>query len=61
MLLGCLLFSQDRLNHVMVLYVHKGEAKEISLDEATEEFIFRNERRTLFGVKNTMYLDVWIF
>ena len=44
----------------MVLYVHKGEAKEISLDEATEEFIFRNERRTLFGVKKN-YVDIWIF
>ena len=43
----------------MVLYVHKGEAKEISLDEATEVFIVRNERRrTLFGVKKNC-VDIW--
>ena len=40
--------NQDRLNHLMILHIHK--EREINITEAMSEFVLRNiERKTLFG------------
>ena len=45
--------SQGKLNHVMLMNVHKEETKKVSLEEVAEEFISKNERRRAdFSVKN---------
>ena len=40
--------KQDRLNHLMMIYIHKDKA--INIEEAMDDFIvFNNERMQVFG------------
>ena len=44
--------NQNRLNHIMLMSVHKTETKKLSLEEVADDFISRNEkRRSDFGVR----------
>ena len=48
--------GEDRLNHIMTLYIHKEMAKTLSLAEIANEFVSRNERRMAdFG--ETKFVD----
>ena len=42
--------SQERLNHVTVLHVHKERLDTVNTDKLTAEFVSRNDyRRSVFG------------
>lgn len=41
--------TQTRINHVMVLRVHKDKTDCIDLDDIAKEFIQVNERKNYFG------------
>lgn len=44
--------SQARLNHALLMNIHKEETKKLSLEEVADEFVAKNERRrTDFGVR----------
>ena len=42
--------TQERLNHLAILNVHRDKLDEINIEDVLEEFISRNNsRRTVFG------------
>lgn len=42
--------SQERLNHCLILHVHREKTDDLSLPEIAQEFVSRNERRiSYFG------------
>jgi len=42
--------SQPRLNHAMMLYIHKDRTDEISVDNIAQQFVMKIEgRRQYFG------------
>ena len=42
--------GQERLNHLMILHVHKDKTDNLKLPEIANEFVSKNERRlTIFG------------
>ena len=45
--------NQDRLNHIMLMHIHKEETKTMCLEEIADEFIaLKEKRRSDFGVRN---------
>ena len=40
--------AQQRLNHCMVLHIHREQTEQLDLTDIAKEFIGRNERRKLF-------------
>ena len=46
--------SQARLNHTMLLYIHKERTDQIDEKDIAKKFIMENDRRSYFG--NVLYL-----